>query len=111
MSAVPAENRKRLHFQCGQAFASRKQPVSQTAAIGQDVAFTVQANGKDLRYQWYFSEDQGKTWEIFQVANGSQNNTLQLVASRQNNGLLVRCEITNDQGATRLTNTAEIKIA
>lgn len=88
-----------------------KQPVSQTAAIGQDVAFTVQANGKDLRYQWYFSEDQGKTWEIFQVANGSQNNTLQLVASRQNNGLLVRCEITNDQGATRLTNTAEIKIA
>lgn len=88
-----------------------QQPIGQTAEIGQDVQFTVQATGQNLSYQWYFSKDHGKTWKKFEVANGSRNSTLQLVVSRQSDGLLVRCQITNDHGVTRLTNAAAIKVS
>ena len=40
------------------------QPVSFEGALNDLAVFTVEAEGTNLTYQWYFSKDGGNTWEL-----------------------------------------------
>lgn len=42
----------------------QKQPVSYVGAIGDLAQFEVNASGENLTYQWYFSADNGATWQM-----------------------------------------------
>ena len=71
------------------------QPKAATVASGKTATFKVVAAGVGLKYQWYYSKDNGATWKKY---SGKTSASVKVKASASNNGTLYRCEITNDYG-------------
>ncbi len=83
-----------------------KQPVSQTAAIGDTVSFEVVANGAK-KYQWYYSQNGGKTWSKSSMAgNTSKVLTIPVTATRI--GQKYRCYVTGADGKTLVSDSVAI---
>ena len=65
-----------VHIQ--EALKITKQPKDYTGELGSQMSFSVEANGKDVSYQWQFSKDGGKTWgNITGATKASYSGTLQ----------------------------------
>ena len=71
------------------------QPKAQTAAAGETATFKVVATGGNLKYQWQYSTDYGKTWHD---KTGSTKATHTVTVKATYNGYLYRCIITNSKG-------------
>ncbi|MCR5552655.1 MAG: immunoglobulin domain-containing protein [Oscillospiraceae bacterium] len=68
------------------------QPQDVTAPLGSAVTMHVTAWGTDVKYQWYYSTDNGAN---FQIWNGKTSPDLELTAKTSNNGCLYRCYLVN----------------
>ena len=70
------------------------QPVDFEGMVGDMAIFTVVAEGEGLTYQWYFSTDDGETW---QKSSGKLDSlTVEFKAYRNN--YLYYCEVTDAEG-------------
>ena len=87
----------------------KSHPANKTASVGETAKFTVSATGASLKYQWYYSNDGGKTWTKSQ-ATGSRQATLNIAVKKGYNGLLYRCVITDAGGNTLTSNSAKLTV-
>ena len=84
-------------------------PEARTSAVGDTARFTVKATGAGLKYQWYYSNDSGKTW-IMSRATGSKRDTLLVEVKKSFNGLMYRCVITDANGRVLTTKAAKLTV-
>ena len=83
------------------------QPEDASAAVGGSVSFAVSVRGTGLKYQWYYSKNDGASWTLW---SGKTAASLPVKASTTNNGCLYRCMVTGSEGyavtrSARLTAT------
>lgn len=74
------------------------QPAPLAVLPGEQVRFTVSADGSDLTWQWQRSNDGGATWRNCSSA-GAQTAAFGFAASGTFNGWLYRCKVTNVGGS------------
>ena len=76
------------------------EPVPVTADAGTTAVFEVFAIGCNLRYQWQYSDNGGKSWGNITNSSytGIHSARLGVPATKGRNGLLFRCVVTNDYG-------------
>ena len=72
------------------------QPKAATVKTGKSNTFKVVAAGSGLKYQWYYSKDNGTKWIKL---SGKTSASLKIKGSATTNGYLYRCKITNDKGS------------
>ena len=58
-----------------------------------------------LQYKWYMSKDEGNTWNYYGA--GSK---LTVTGTKNRNGYLFRCEITDANGKVLTSNTARLTV-
>ena len=81
------------------------QPVNSSAALGNNVTFTVKATGTGLTYQWQLSDD-GRNWRNSSIKQATYCTAI----SKVNNNRQVRCVITDKYGNKVTSNAATMKI-
>jgi len=74
------------------------QPESYTGAVGETAVFTVTATGKNLKYQWQYSNDGGASWHDSGM-NGNKIASLSVGLTAYRSGQQYRCVITNEYGS------------
>ncbi len=75
----------------------KTQPASKTAAVGENVLFTVKATGSELTYQWQYKKDGSASWSN-STSTGCKTATLTVKATEARNGMQFRCVIKNAVG-------------
>ena len=86
--------------------AITKQPIDVTAAVGETVSFTLTATGAKS-YQWYYSQDAGKTWKASGMT-GAATNKLSVPVTETRIGQRYRCAVTGTNGSTVTSNAVMI---
>ena len=86
-----------------------KQPESVTTEVNKTAEFTVEATGDNIKYQWQYSRDNGKSW-INSSNTSSITDTFNLVAAANRNNFLVRCVITDEYGEIIESDSAVLTI-
>ena len=85
------------------------QPESVTCAAGETAIFTVEAQGDNLRYQWYASADGGETWSYtFLPGYNTAEFSFAVTAARA--AKQYKCVITDSAGNTVETNAVSVTI-
>ncbi len=72
------------------------QPKKTTVAVGETATFKVVAAGTGLKYQWYYSKDNGAKWVKW---SGKTKASVKVTASAKNNGTMYRCVVKNTKGS------------
>ena len=72
------------------------QPKAATVKLNKKATFKVVAGGTDLKYQWYYSTNNGTSWKKY---SGKTSATLKVKGTAKTNGYLYRCKVTNDKGS------------
>ena len=85
------------------------QPVSYEGAVNDEVTFTLEATGNGLVYQWYFSDDNGETWQQSGTP-GFNTNSLQPILRAYRDGYRYKCEITDIFGNTVTSDTVSVAV-
>ncbi len=86
------------------------QPESYVGAIGSTADFAVEADGKDLTYQWYYSNNNGKNF-VKSALRGSTTNTLSVVLSAYRDGQQYKCVVTDANGEMVETVVVTMRVA
>ena len=73
-------------------------PASVKKAVGDTAAFTVEATGPKLTYQWQSSADNGKTWTNSGFST-AKTATLKVPVTAARNGYKYRCKVTGANGS------------
>ena len=73
------------------------QPVDATVDLGSSTTFSVQANGTGLKYQWYYSKNNGSSWTKW---SGKTAASVTVTGSTTNHRCLYRCVVSSDIGST-----------
>ena len=85
------------------------QPVSYTGAVNDLTEFTVEATGTNLTYQWYFSKDNGATWEMsYNEGYDTASMKVRLYAYRS--GYQYKCEISSGSSVKVETDVVTIAL-
>lgn len=74
-----------------------KQPNSIKAKAGKAVSYRIAVSGNNLKYQWQYSSDGGKTWDNSKKT-GNKTNKITLKATKPSNGVRYRCRVKNGTG-------------
>ena len=85
------------------------QPQDAAAKIGSTVSFAVTASGTGLTYQWQVSTNGGSTWANTR-ATGNTTNKITATATEAMNGYKYRCRITDNNGASILSDVAVLTV-
>ena len=85
------------------------QPESIICASGATAAFTVEAQGDGLKYQWYASSDGGATWAASYLG-GYNTDTFSFVVNASRAAKLYKCVITDAGGNVVETNYVSVTI-
>ena len=85
------------------------QPAAVSAAVDETAAFTVNATGVGLAYQWQSSADNGKTWtdSKFSTAKAA---TLKVPVTAARNGYKYRCVVTGSNGKKATSSAAGLTV-
>ena len=77
-------------------------PVNQDVIMGESTSFSIEAEGQNLAFQWYVSEDEGTSWMALEedmLYAGVNTEMLLVNATTFNmNGYLYRCEVDSSCG-------------
>lgn len=92
---------------CEAKIVINKQPKSQYSRISGEVTFTVDANGENLKYQWYVSRDKKRTWHKIQYQT---SRSIIVRCSKLNKGYYYRCYIKDSSGKHKITKPVRIYI-
>lgn len=87
----------------------KQQPEDALCNIGEDLTFSVKAEGTDIKYQWQYSDNNGKTWSDSR-SKGKSSNTLYLTLTSYISKCIYRCCLTDKYGNTLYTNSAKVII-
>lgn len=98
---------KALYAQWKIIFAIKQQPTDLTVYEGEQPAFTIQAVGEGLTYQWKYSKDNGATWKDSTDAKTAKY-TISATASK--NGYLVRCKVTDGAGVAVTSDAVKLTV-
>ena len=74
-----------------------KHPVKASVKAGKTVKFSVQAVGSNIKYQWQYSADGGKTWKN-SSGKGNQSATLTVKTKKSYNSRYYRCRVKTSAG-------------
>ena len=80
------------------------QPVDYVGMVGDMATFTVEAEGEDLQYQWYYSSDNGATW----LKSSGTGSTLNMEFKAYRVNYQYYCQITDAAGNTMNSNTVRL---
>jgi len=87
-----------------------KQPLtSYSVKEGEKINAEILAEGNDLRYQWQYSKDNGATWSNINIQS-AVTNALSMTATTANNGMYIRCAVTNKINVTQYSNSAKLVV-
>ena len=81
-----------------------QQPTNASAKLGENFCVTVEAQGDELRYQWYWRNAGSETWNV----SGQRDNTYDDVMTKARHNREVFCRITDMWGNSLETNVATI---
>ncbi len=81
------------------ALSITAQPQSYEGLVGDMVDFSVEAEGEDLSYQWFYSSDDGANWWK-STASGATTATLSVELRAYRNGQMYKCVVTDANGET-----------
>ena len=84
------------------------QPTDVTAKTGDNVTFTVKAQGDGLTYQWYYKKAIQSSWNIWK---GHTNASETLPSNATWDGMSVYCAIRNKNGNSLDTNTVKVTLS
>ena len=79
-----------------------------TVLTGATATFTVEAEGMDLTYLWYRSNDKGATWNQTYLS-GYDTNTLSFAANT-NRAAMYMCKVTDGSGKTVWSDPVKLQI-
>lgn len=85
-----------------------KQPENCISKIGETAKFQVLAKGNGLKYRWYYSKDDGVTWNKCQYG-GYSTDTLSFETKAYQYGYQFRCLVRNKQGYSAETETVDLQ--
>ena len=85
-------------------FQITMQPEDISARLGEEVTFSIQASGKNVKFQWQRSDD-GKKWSNFGSAKARVGQTLQKFTI----GKYYRCIVTNGDGSKLTSKVVQLK--
>lgn len=85
------------------------QPSDIATAVGRTVRLSTGAEGEGLTYQWQISADGGKTWSN-SAASGAKSAMMSFTMSKNLDGRLARCIITDANGNSVVTRSAKVEI-
>ncbi len=83
------------------------QPVSYTGALNDLAEFSVTAEGENLKYLWYYSEDGGATW-VQTYNEGYNTPTVKVRLYAYRSGWQYKCVITSGGSTTKESSAATI---
>ena len=84
------------------------QPDDTTVIVGSKAAFTVEATGNDLSYQWYYRKSSSDSWTKVSASSG-KTKSYSLTAEARHDRYQYRCNITNALGTAK-TVTVMLKV-
>ena len=73
------------------------QPSDYVGALNSNASFSVSVNRDDVTYQWYYTNDNGKTW-LKSGSTGNNTDTLTIQIKEHRLEQQYRCEITDSEG-------------
>ena len=82
------------------------QPKDYTGAVNSTARFTVAASGDGLKYQWQYSDDNGKTW----LASSIKSAAYSAKFTAEKNGRMVRCIVSDQYGSSVTSNAAKMAL-
>lgn len=83
------------------------QPEDYTGVVGDTAVFTIQAVGDGLKYQWQFSNDDGKTWRN-SSQSGCRTATVDVPITEARDGQQYRCVVTDKNGNSMTSEVAKL---
>ncbi len=83
-----------------------EQPSTYIGSVGDQLTFTVSAEGYGLQYQWQLSDDGGLNWRNSSTKAAVYTTKL----SETNNKRFVRCIVTNGDGSTITSAAGQMKL-
>ena len=92
---------------CDAKIVITKQPKSQNSRLSGEVDFTVEAEGKNIKYQWYVSKDNKKT---FHKIKYQTSRTLTVRCKKSNNGYYYRCKMKDSSGDSKMSKSVRIYV-
>ncbi len=84
-----------------------KQPADVSVLSGDEVTFTVQAEGWNLSYSWEYSEDGGEAWN----ETGCTDETFSFEADEAAAARQYRCVITDGTGEQKITRVTKVTLS
>jgi len=86
-----------------------KQPVNQNLPSGKNAVFSVEANGRGLKYQWQYRTSATGSWKnASETGNKTAKLTVPVTAAR--NGYQYRCKVTDSSGNECFSDAATLKV-
>lgn len=82
-------------------------PSNVTVNTGEEVSFTVKAQGSGLKYQWYYKKAGASTWSLWKA------HTSATTVARANDtwdGMQVYCKVSDSSGSVANSKSATIKL-
>mgnify|MGYP000010613865 FL=1 len=86
-----------------------KNPESYKGVVGETAVLTVEAEGKDLNYQWEYCNANSNTWRTSTMI-GSQTASISVPVAKWRDGQKYRCVITDGYGNQVISDTATVTI-
>lgn len=101
-----------VQLRLGEAPAIRitKQPVSVAAAAGEEVIFSVAAEGADLAYKWQWRAGAASAWADCTTEDGKDTASLTIEAAEGRDGYQYRCVISDSLENTSVTNMVQLTV-
>ena len=87
-----------------------QQPESVTGRIGDTAAFTVEAEGEGVTYQWQYCNSGSSAWKNSSMT-GSTTNSIEVKITKGRIGQKYRCILKDSKGNKLTTEEAQIKLA
>lgn len=84
------------------------QPATVLCAPGETVKLTTAASSNDVKFQWFYSTNQGKDWSESGMA-GCKTPTLTIPVTASRMGQLYRCRITLPDGTSAVSEPAALE--
>ena len=84
-----------------------EQPRSRTVVLGDALTVSVKAEGKGLRYQWYYRKVGNSSWTEW---NGRVNASETVVPNETWNGMQLYCRVKDSSGKTVSSSVAYIRV-
>ncbi len=127
MSIAVTNNRNGMQFRCkvtgggttvtsdpatlrvGTVLAITSQPEDFIGSIGDTAAFTVEAQGDDLTYQWQYKSLKDGKWYNTKV-DGYDTPTMHIDVTNSRNGMQFRCKVMDAAGSTVISDPATLRV-